>query len=691
MPEMFRVTIDVGGTFTDCLVMDDQGQLSQFKSLTTPADPSNGLLDSLGKAARAVQKDVRKFISEIEFIIHGTTLATNALLTARGAKTGMLTTEGFRDEVEIRRGYKNIRTSMYNLAVPPYKPLVPRYLRLPVRERTLFSGKIETPIDVSSVNAALDKFEQEKVKAIAICFLHSYANPENEQKAAEICGKRFGDDVYITTSNEILPIAGEYERFSTTIVSAYIGPIVSDYLFTLEKRLAEMGFKGSLMMVRSDGMVQSAAHSRRQAVTLINSGPAAAPTAGHFFGRLLGHDSLISIDMGGTSLDASLIRKGEIPTTVETWTGDERVAIKTVEMQSIGAGGGSLAWIDSLGLLRVGPQSASSDPGPACYGRGGDKPTVTDANVLLGYIPTDHFLGGEIRLDASKSSEAIRKVAKPLKMTESQAALAIFRIVNSLMVDQVIELSTKRGIDVRDFTLVVGGGAGAVHGAHIAELMGIPSVIIPKYSALYSAFGMFAMDVGREYSKSFMVRADKLDFKVMEQVFRQLTEKAFADFGESKIPASAVVQSRSAQLRYVGQFHTIEVSLSGELRSTEDLQAVLKLFQARHKELYKFDLPQRGVEFQTLSLKATVPRKYDLKAIPLEVGSGDPRAALKRTRKCLFGENWIETPCYDGKKLLAGNSIPGPAIVEEEATTVVIPESFVCTIDASGSYLLTRR
>lgn len=688
---MYRITIDVGGTFTDCLVMDDRGQLSQYKSLTTPSDPSDGFLDVLGKAARAMNKDVRAFISEIEFIIHGTTLATNALLTGRGAKTGMLTTEGFRDEVEIRRGYKNIRTSMYNLAVPPYKPLVPRYLRLPVRERSLFTGKIKIPLDIDTVHTALDKFEQEGVEAIAICFLHSYANPEHEQRTAEICRDRFGDKVYITTSSEILPISGEYERFSTTVVSAYIGPIVSEYLSTLQRRLAERGFNGSLLIVRSDGMVQSAAHSSRQAVTLINSGPAAAPTAGHFFGRLLGHDSLISIDMGGTSLDASLIRKGDIPTTVETWTGDERVAIKTVEMQSIGAGGGSLAWIDSLGLLRVGPQSASSDPGPACYGRGGDKPTVTDANVLLGYIPTDYFLGGEIRLDAEKSREAIARVAKPLNMTESEAAQAVFKIVNSLMADQVIELSTKRGYDVRDFTLVVGGGAGAVHGAHIAELMGIPSVIIPKYSALYSAFGMFAMDVGREYSRGFTVRADKLDLAQMEEIFQELMEKAFADFGESRIPPADVVQSRSAQLRYVGQFHTIEVPLPAELRSAADLQAVLSAFQARHKELYKFDLPQRGIEFQVLSLKATVPRKYDLKAMQLEIGNADLRAALKRTRNCLFGNSWVETPCYDGKRLHAGNSIQGPAIIEEEATTVVIPETFMCTIDASGSYLLTRR
>jgi len=474
-------------------------------------------------------------------------------------------------------------------------------------------------------------------------------------------------------------------------VSAYIGPIVSDYLLALEKGLSEMGFKGSLMMVRSDALVQSAAHSRRQAVTLINSGPAAAPTAAHFFGRLLGHENLISIDMGGTSLDASLIRRGEIPTTTESWVGDERVAIKIIETHSIGAGGGSLAWIDSLGLLRVGPQSAGSDPGPACYGRGGERPTVTDADVLLGYVPADYFLGGEIKLDAERSRQAIRKVADPLNMTESQAAQAIFRIVNSLMADQVIEMSTKRGYDIRDFALIVGGGAGAVHGAHIAELLGIPGVIIPKYAALYSAFGMFAMDVGREYSQSCMVRADKLDPEQLESLYRGLTEKAATDLRESHVEASELVSTRTAQMRYVGQFHDIEVSLPGEVRSREDIQTVIKTFHARHKELYKFDLPERGIEFRTCSLRATLARRLDLKVVPLALGKADSSAALKRTRRCLFGEDWIETACYDGRRLLAGNRIPGPAIIEEEATTIVIPERFICTVDASGSYLLTRR
>ena len=688
---MIGVTIDVGGTFTDCLVMDGDGGLSQFKAPTTPEDRVKGFMASLEKAAHGAGKDVREFIAGVDFIIHGTTMATNALLTEQGAKVGMITTEGFRDELEIRRGFKNIRTSMYNLAVPPYKPLVPRYLRIPVRERTLYTGEIETPVDISSANAALDKLEAEKVTAVAICFLHSYANPENERKVAALARERFGAKVYVTSSHEILPVSGEYERFSTTVVSAYIGPIVSDYLLALEQRLSAMGFKGSLMMVRSDGLVQSAAHSRREAVTLINSGPAAAPTAAHFFGRLLGVDNLISIDMGGTSLDASLIRKGEIPTTTESWVGDERVAIKMVEMHSIGAGGGSLAWIDSLGLLRVGPQSAGSDPGPACYGRGGDRPTVTDADVLLGYVPTDYFLGGEITLDAERSRLAIRKVAEPLKMTESHAAQAIFRIVNSLMADQVIELSTKRGYDVRDFALIVGGGAGAVHGAHIAELLGIPSVIIPKYAALYSALGMFAMEVGREYSLSYLARTDKVDLEQLEGLYRGLMEKAVADLEESHVAASELVSTRTAQMRYVGQFHEIEVPLPDAFRSAEDIQSVAESFHARHKELYTFDLRSRGIEFRTISLKATVRRSRDLKLVPVPRGGADPRAAWKRTRPCLFGDDWVETPCYEGARLLAGNVIPGPAIVEEQATTIVVPETFVCTVDASGSYLLKRR
>ena len=687
---MSRVAIDVGGTFTDCLVLDDQGQLSDFKAPTTPEDPSRGLMECLEKAARAEGRPVRDFVAGLECIIHGTTLATNALLTERGAKVAMLTTAGFRDELEIRRGFKNIRTSMYNLSVPPYKPLVPRYLRLPVRERTLYTGEVETAVDLATAKAAIEKCTAEDVRSIAVCFLHSYANPENERQVAELCRKSFDGHVYVTASHEVLPNWGEYERFSTTVVSAYIGPIVSEYLLELEKQLEEKGLKGGLLMVRSDALVQSASHSRRQAVTLINSGPAAAPTGALFWGRSLGQNNLISIDMGGTSLDVCLLRKGEIPTTTESWVGDERVATKMVDIHSIGAGGGSLAWIDSLGLLRVGPQSAGAVPGPACYGRGGDKPTVTDADLILGYIPKDYFLGGEIPLDEERALSAIRSVADPLKMTETQAAQTIFQTVNSLIADQVIELSTKRGLDLRDFSLAVGGGAGPVHAACVAELLGIPTTIIPKYAALYSAFGMFAMDVGREYSRSHIVRADKLDLERIESLYAELARQATEDFKETHTEASGIIFNRTADMRYAGQFHELEIPLPSRFSSPEDVEAVVKAFHARHKELYTFDLPFRGMDFLTFRLKATARRKSDLRIVPVPPGGKDPKAALKRVRRCFFGNDWVETPSYQGDRLLAGNIISGPAVIEEKATTVVIPKAFTCTVDAGGTYVLRR-
>jgi len=687
---MTRVAIDVGGTFTDCLVLDDSGRLLQFKAPTTPEDPSIGLMDALEKAARSKGKTLGSFIAKLESIIHGTTLATNALLTERGAKVGMLTTEGFRDELEIRRGFKNIRTSMYNLGVPPYKPLVPRYLRLPVRERTLFTGEVETPPDVAGVENALENFSSENVESIAICFLHSYVNPENERRVEEICRNRFDKHVYVTTSHEVLPVWGDYERFSTTVVSAYIGPIVSDYLTALERRLKDLGFKGSLLIVRADGLVQSVSHSRRQAVTVINSGPAAAPTAALYWGRSSRHENLISIDMGGTSLDVALIRKGEIPTTTESWVGDERVAIKMVDLHSIGAGGGSLAWIDSLGLLRVGPQSAGASPGPACYGRGGDRPTVTDADVLLGYVPTDYFLGGEIQLDAERARAAIRSVAEPLKMSEREAARTIFQSVNSLMADQVIELSTKRGLDVRDFVLLVGGGAGAVHGANVAELLHIPIVVIPKYAALYSAFGMFAMDIGREYSRTHIMRADKIDLKAIEGIYRQLARQAIADFKAGRFKTNDLTLARTAQMRYAGQFHEIEVPLPERLKSAKDLETVLASFHARHKELYTFHLPNRQVEFLTFWLRATAGRPLSLKMKPIKRGRSNPKDAFKRKRRCFFGKKWLDTACYDGERLSAGNTVVGPSIIEERATTVVVPPGFNCSVDISGTYLLRK-
>ena len=690
-PNMFKACVDVGGTFTDCLILDERGNFTEFKVSTTPQDPSLGLVNSLEKAARFYGRRVEKFSSEIEMLVHGTTLATNALLTGNIAKVGMLTTKGFRDVIHIRRGFKNIRTSMFNVFIPPYRPLVPRRLRLPVEERTLHTGEIRAPLNEAETRAAVETLAAEGVEAVAVCFLHSYANPQNESRAAAICRERLGG-AYVTASHEVLPVWREHERFSTAVVSAAIGPITSKYLNVLEERLSAAGFSGTLLIVQTDGLVQSVEQARKRAVSLIASGPAAAPQAAIFCGKLAERPNLISIDMGGTSLDVALVLNGEVHHTTEGWVGDERVAIKMVDVQSVGAGGGSKAWIDSLGLLRVGPESAGAEPGPACYGRGGEEPTVTDADLILGYVPRDYFLGGELQLDVPLAEKAIGKVARPLGMQVGEAAQAIFTTVNSLMADRISEISTKRGKDVRDFALVVGGGAGPVHGAHLAELLGIPAVIVPRFASLYSAFGMFAMDIGRDYVRSYVTPAEALDVAAVNRLYQEMETQAAADRAAMGLAADQTTLIRTADMRYAGQFHEVEVRGSSNGRFTAgDIQALQQAFHKRHDELYTFSMAFRPVEFLNFRLKA-VFRKAELALRHIGRGTGDPASAFKRKRQCFFKElgGYVETPCYTGEKLRAGDAIPGPALIEEKATTVVVPKAFTCHVDPFQNYILTR-
>lgn len=686
---MYRVCIDVGGTFTDGLLLDERGNLEQFKSPTTPQDPSIGFLTCLEKAASAFHRSLSSFLGDVDLLIHGTTLATNTLINESGAKTGMITTKDFRDIIEIRRGYKNIRTSMYNVFVPPYKPLVPRHSRLEVEERTVHSGEILTPLNEAQVPQAISKLKEKGVQSVAICFLHSYANPRNEQRATEIAKALF-DGAYITASHEILPVWREFERFSTTVVSAYVGPVVERYLRALEKRLKDSGFRGSLLLMLSSGLVETVEHCIPRAVFLIGSGPAAAPSGALYLGRAVDQQNLLSIDMGGTSFDVCMIRHGQIPTSTESWVGDERVAIKMVDVHSAGAGGGSIAWVDSLGLLRVGPHSAGAEPGPACYGKGGEAPTVTDADLVLGYVPADFFLGGEIPLNVERATQAVKKVADPLNMSVSQAAQAIFTTVNSFMADQITEVSTKRGYDIRDFALVVGGGAGPVHAATIADQLGIPTVVIPTVAATYSAFGMFAMDLGRDYARSYISRADRIDLDRVTRLYEEMEQEALEASRSMHVPSGQVVFTRSADTRYIGQFHEVEVEMARGKLGPGDIETALQSFHQKHEELYTFNMHWKGVEFLTFRLKAVAPKApFHLRQIGQ--GGRDASAALKRRRSCWFGGREMDTPVYDGDKLLAGNLIQGPAIIEESTTTVVIPETFSCSVDERKNYVLTRR
>jgi N-methylhydantoinase A len=685
---MKHVTIDVGGTFTDCLVMDESGEIRAYKAPTTPRDLSAGLLSALEKAAASHGQPLSEFVGSLSLVVHGTTLATNALLTGRGVKTGLITTKGFRDILQMRRGYKVIGASMYNMFVPPYEPLVPRYLRLGVEERTLSDGEVLTPLSADQVRQAVARLKAEGVESVAICFLHSYANPANEQRAKEIAKGQL-NGTYVTTSHEILPVWREFERFSTTVVSAYIGPLVVNYLTELEQRLARAGLGGSLLMMLSSGLTETVDYCLPRPVHLIGSGPAAAPAAGLYVAGSQGLKNLISVDMGGTSFDVCLIRDGEIPATTESWVGNERVAIKLVDVQSGGSGGGSIGWIDSLDLVRVGPQSAGAEPGPAAYGKGGTEPTVTDANVVLGYVPADYFLGGEIPLYPELARQAMQKIAEPLGLSRLEAAEAIFAAVNTDMANQVSKVTTKRGYDVRDFALVVGGGAGPVHAAFVADLLEIEMVIIPPVAALYSAFGMFAMDLGRNFARSYIARADRLDMERVNRLYDEMEAEGRAALRAIEVPDEQMTFKRTVDMRYIGQFHEVEVDVPAGALTRESLDEIIPAFHQRHEDLYTFRMPWKGVEFLTFRVRATAPsRPFHLK----QIASGDEDAshALKRRRTCVFGGREVDAPVYDGDQLLAGNAIPGPSIIEERTTTVVIPEGFRCTVDQFRNYVLRK-
>jgi len=690
---MKRVTIDVGGTFTDCLVLDESGDIHAFKSPTTPDDPTIGFTDVLDKAAHHFGMKLPQFLSDPELLIaHGTTLSTNALLTGKIAKVGLLATDGFRDTLQIRRGYKNVNTTRFNLFVPPYRPLIPRYLRLGIRERTLYTGEITVPLHEEDVHYAVSRLKEEKVEAVAVCFLHSYLNPVNERRALEICRAEL-KETYVTASHEVLPVFREFERFSTTVVSAAVGPITESYLKTLRKKLSDLNFKGTLYMVQGGGMVQSVEESARRAVSLICSGPAAAPSGAIRLGQSIDTDNLFSVDMGGTSYDVCLIRNGVIPTTDMNWVGEELVAMKLVDVPSVGAGGGSIAWINSLGLIEVGPQSAGADPGPACYGRGGSEPTTTDADLVLGLLPADYFLGGEMVLNAEHAKNAIGKVAKPLGLDIPRTAYTIFTTVNSVMADKMTEISTKRGYDIRDFALVVGGGAGPLHGGHVAELLGIPKVIIPRFAATYSAFGMLNMEVGRDFARSIISRRSLVDLARVNGLFDEMEQEGRQVLGDLGISPEGIVMKRSIEMRYLGQFHEVLVTdvPLGHI-GPEELEAIVRAFHRRHKELYTFEMPGREVEFLNAGVKATARREM-LALAKLARATTTADACLKRHRPVLWNPDagYEDTAVYDGERLAAGHKISGPAVIEERATTVVVPAAFECTVDDVKNYVLTRR
>jgi N-methylhydantoinase A len=684
---VYRVCIDIGGTFTDSIVVDDRGKISEYKVPTTPHDFSEGIIDTLREAAAGYKQGYEEFVGDIDVIVHGTTIATNALVQRKVSKTALITTKGFRDIVEMRRALKIDTKSMYNALIPPYEPLVPRYLRFTVDESTTNKGELR-PFDDGELNSVIEKIRTEKVEALAICFINSYLNQSNEIRAARACKEKL-PDVFVQYSSELLPTMGEYARESTCVVSASVGPVVERYLTNLQNKLSRAGFRGQLLIMQANQMAQSVPELIKKPIYLLGSGPAAAPPGGAYLGRFIGEPNMVTADMGGTTLDVAIIRNGEVALVAGRWFEDEKVGIKVADVSSIGAGGGSIAWFDSLGLLRVGPQSAAADPGPACYDKGGIEPTVTDAAVVLGYLPTDFFCGGKIPLRMDLARKALARVAEHMHTSIEEAARNVFTTVNSNMADEISRITTRMGYDVRDFSLVACGGGGAMCGAFWADILSCKNVIVPNYASSFCAWSMFALDIGRDYVRSYIRLFNTAKVDEINTLFGEMTKEALAELGGFDVSKKDLVVTRSADCRYQGQYHEVEVELPLRDITADDLKDLADQFHKKHEELYTFNLSWVPMEIRNLRLIAKIRgKRLDLTRIP--EGSKDPSQAFKRSRRCLFGTESVETPVYDSEKLKAGNIIAGPAIIEVPTTTAVIPPGYKCRVDPFNNYVITR-
>lgn len=682
----WRVGIDIGGTFTDLVLVDEHGQIHQAKTPSSRISPSECIRPGVEQLAKELGLSVRDFLGRCELIIHGTTVGLNTLIQHKGARVGLMCTEGFRDSLEIRLAYKEER---YDHAYQPPPLLVPRYLRLPVEERIDKHGNVRIPLKEDNVRQNIQVLQQHGVEAVAVCFLWSFLNPSHERRVGEIIKEEF-PDVYLSLSTDVFPQLREYNRTSTTVVNAYLGPVLKRYLEDIEKLLRSVGYMGEIRYMQSNAGIASGDIVKERSVLVLNSGPAAGPTAGLSFSRMFNEENIITIDMGGTSFDACLVRRGlpDIVSGIDVHR--YRVGVPMININTIGAGGGSIARVD-VGMLRVGPTSAEAEPGPACYGRGGLEPTVTDANMVLGYFPPGGLLGGDFRLDSRAAQIAIEeKVAKPLGIGVGQAALAVFNLVNRNMADAINEVSLERGHDPRDYTLVVAGGCGPAHAGKLAKELGITSVLIPKMASTFCAFGAVAANLRHDYGRSHISRVADLDLDRVNRMLAEVEREGREDLELEGVPESDVTVLRSFEMRYLNQIFECAVPIPlGEI-TQHCMSDIVNLFHETHEEAYAHSDP--GEECELVALGVTVMgRTPKVKLSRQQEVGPDASAAKKGERPVLFEEydEYVSCPIYDGEKLRAGNVVTGPAVVEEVNTTIVVFPGCSLKLDGCGVYALT--
>jgi N-methylhydantoinase A len=682
-PEM-RIAADIGGTFTDVAALDPaSGRLLLGKSLSTPKSLVTGIEDGVARAGAR--------FADAAIFLHGSTIAINTILERSGAQTALLTTAGFRDIYEIGRIN---RPDAYNLYFRKHDPLVRRSLRFEIRERVTAEGEIYVPLDEAGVHAVCDRLAALGVDSVAIMFLHSYRHPEHERRVKEIVSARL-PAAFVSASHELSQEYREFERCSTVVANAYVGPRVKAYLSQIDAHLEASDFAGSFLLVQSSGGLYESAQAKEQCIRILESGPAAGVIGAQALCRATGIEDAIAFDMGGTTAKAGVICKGEALTTGLALVGGYEQALPVqmamIDVCEVGTGGGSIAFVDEAGALRVGPQSAGAEPGPACYGRGGMRPTVTDANLVLGRLAPDRFLGGEIRLDLDAAVRAITdQIARPLGFSVVEAADGILRIAATAMSYAVKGVSTERGLDAAAFPLIAYGGAGPLHAAAIAREIGMDRVIVPRAPGHFCAFGMLFSDLRHDYVRTWPARLASVVFEDMDKVYAGLVEQGRAALANSRAGKVTPQIVHAADMRYVGQEHAVTIDLPSRVLEARDRAAIKQHFDDEHQRRYGTCAPGEAAEI--VSLRITIVglmQKPSLEAIA-SGGRKPVRAAQRGMRAVHFTGSTkpVETPAYLRDALRAGNRIDGPALIEEHASTTVLFPGDRAEIDAFGNIVI---
>jgi N-methylhydantoinase A len=670
---MYRVGIDIGGTFTDMLLVGENGRAVIGKTLTTPGDPSRAVENAL----RPVFESGSVKAGERGTLIHGTTLVTNALIERKGAPTALLTTTGFRDAVEIGREH---RYELYDLNLELPKPLVPRHLRFDVPERMAADGTVLQPLDEAFVRLLVAELHDKGIRAIGVSYLNSFRNPAHERRTAEIIAE-VAPEMRVSLSSEVVAEIREFQRTSTTLVNVYVQERVSDYLTQLQHRLDNLGFIGSFFVMLSSGGIATRETASRFPVRLLESGPAAGAIAAAEAGLLAGHSDLLSFDMGGTTAKLCVIEDGQ-PSKTHDFEVDRvyrfkkgsglPVKIPVIDMIEIGAGGGSIARVDALGLLKVGPESSGAEPGPVCYGQGGEEPTVTDADLVLGYLDPDYFLGGQMKLDLERARNALRGLADRLGLSVEQAAWGIHQIVNENMANAARAHLGERGKDPRRMPLYAFGGAGPVHGYRVAEILRLPALISPFGAGVGSTFGLLAAPLAFDFVRSAYSRLDEQDWNLANHLLDEMADEGRKVLESSGVSSDQINYQRTADMRYTGQGHEVSVPLPSETLQPRHLAQITAAFEDTYRALYGRKGPDVALEVINWRVVAKGPRPETNFKLPRDTAQ---RAdARKGARLAYFPEfgRYVETAVYDRYGLEPGMTFDGPAIVEERESTLIM-------------------